>query len=279
MPLPVPQSDSDKEARGTAVVVGGSVSVPGAMLLSGMGALRAGAGKLQLVVPKTLVAGVGIAFPEAGIYGFAQTSRGEPAARAWRQVREFVEHADAVLIGPGFMDENAAGKLTRAVLENAPGPAFVLDAMALTGLAEEHEVLATHRGRIVLTPHAGEMAKLAHCTKEQVMTHPLATARAVADELKCVVVMKGATTYIVAPDGPAYRHRGGVVGLATAGSGDVLAGVITGLIARGIDTVLACIWGVYAHGKAGERLSEAVGALGFMAREIPPLIPGILCGR
>ena len=201
---------------------------------------------------------------------------GDPARAACQQISELLGRVDTALIGPGLMDETAAEALARCVLERADGPGFVIDAMSIAGLWDAQRILARHSGKLVITPHAGEMARLTGLSKEEVCAEPLRVARDVAAHLGCLVVMKGADTYIAQPDGLAFLHEGGVVGLATAGSGDVLAGVIAGLMARGTSVQEAALWGVFLHAQAGRSLSRDVGALGFLSRELLVELPKIM---
>lgn len=261
--------DSDKDARGRVLVVGGSPEVPGAIILTGEAALRSGAGKLQLVARVEAAEGLGIAVPEARIIAVPGGPEGQFGGLD--VIADFASRCDAVVVGPGLLDEVAAGHLTQRLIEQAGGAAFLLDAAALTGLRPE--VARKAAGRLVITPHAGEMAALSGLSKAEVLTDPLAVARAMAADLQAVVVMKGKHTFVVSPDGAAWLHEDGVVGLATGGSGDVLAGVIGGLLARGYAPTDAAVLGVYLHGQAGVRLSREVGALGFLARELPAQIP------
>ncbi|RZJ45611.1 MAG: NAD(P)H-hydrate dehydratase, partial [Brevundimonas sp.] len=131
-------------------------------------------------------------------------------------------------------------------------------------------------GRTVLTPHAGEMAALLGRNKEAVRADPLDAARQAAALFQSVVVMKGATTFVVTPDGAAWRHDGGVAGLGTSGSGDVLAGAVGGLLARGAAPLAAALWGVALHAQAGADLAAAGAPLGFLARELPDRLPVVL---
>jgi NAD(P)H-hydrate repair Nnr-like enzyme with NAD(P)H-hydrate dehydratase domain len=128
----------------------------------------------------------------------------------------------------------------------------------------------------VILPHAGEMAGLLGWTREQVEADPEASARRAAETLGVVGVIKGPCSYVVAPDGRCFRFEGGGVGLATSGSGDTLAGIVGGLCARGADPLTAALWGVYVHGEAGRALSDRVGRVGFLAREILDEIPAIV---
>src|SRR5215217_1252440 len=160
IPLPQPEEDGDKDQRARVLVIAGSVSVPGAVLLAATAALRAGTGKLQITTCQSIAIHLGLAAPEALIVGLPETSSGEIEPSAAIQLRERVARCDAVLMGPGMLDEGAAATLTAAVLDCSPGPAFVLDAGALGRLKDVAAVLARHKGRVVITPHAGEMANL-----------------------------------------------------------------------------------------------------------------------
>jgi ADP-dependent NAD(P)H-hydrate dehydratase len=271
-PLPALDDDGDKEERGRVLVIAGSASVPGAAVLAGTAALRAGAGKLRMAASPQARLHLGFAVPEAAIVEVGFGAAGEFGATP--TLRSAVQDADGVVIGPGMADEEAAGALVGELLR-APGHAnFVIDAAAMTGLrlrpAEGLE------GRLVLTPHAGEMAKLAGRSKAQVVTDPLAAAREVAAAIQAVVVMKGAETFIATPQGHAFRHAGGLIGLATSGSGDVLAGLIGGLLARGAPPATAAIWGVCVHAGAGARLAAKLGEVGFLARELLAELPCVL---
>ena len=274
-PLAELAAGGDKEARGRLVIIGGSASVPGAVLLSGTAALRAGAGKIQLAVPRALSIALGVAFPEAGILALDQTQSGEIACDG-NFLRESLAGADVVLIGPGIMSAEAAREVTAQALQQH-GPWFVIDAMALTQLKEAAPLMARHEGRIVLTPHAGEMAALWGVPKEHVAREALDIAIEVADQLRCTVVLKGARTCIADVEGRRFTHSLENVGLATAGSGDILAGIIAGLLARNNSAVTASLWGVSVHARAGAHLARCIGDVGFLARELLDQIPALLC--
>lgn len=278
MPLPRHGDDADKDARGRILVIGGSRAVPGALLLSGVAALRAGAGKLQLATVESIAPHIGVAVPEALVMALPETLGGEIAPTGVSPLVERLCRCDAVLIGPGMLDETSATEVTLEAL-HADGPAFVIDAGALCNLKAEAAALARHRGRIVITPHAGEMARLMDLMPEAIAADPVAVATNAAAELGAVVALKGGRTVIAAPDGRTWEYSQGRVGLATSGSGDTLAGVITGLLARGAAPHEAAIWGVYLHGEAGNRLSASRGPVGFLARELLAEIPAILAAQ
>jgi ADP-dependent NAD(P)H-hydrate dehydratase len=276
LPLPLPAEDGDKNQRGRVLVIAGSTSVPGAALLAATAALRAGAGKLQIATCQSIAMHLGLAVPEALVLGLPETSSGEIDPRAASGLREQIVRCDAVLVGPGMLDEEAAAGLTSDLLNCEPGAAFVLDAGALGRLKDIAAVLVRHKGRMVITPHAGEMANLLGIDKQDVLTNPAAIARETASLLHAVVALKGSRTYIAAPDEGTWTYSDGNVGLATSGSGDTLAGIIAGLLARGVTPLQAAQWGVFLHGEAGNRLAQARGPLGFLARELLAEIPGLM---
>jgi ADP-dependent NAD(P)H-hydrate dehydratase len=268
MPLPRPDAGGDKEDRGRVLVAGGERQNPGALVLAGTAALRAGAGKLRLAAPASIAVALGVAVPEARVMPLAETKNGAISPRAARELAALADAVDAFLLGPGMIDEAGATPLTRAVLARLQRPAVVLDAGCFPCLAENRNALRHLNGRVVITPHAGEMARILDLEKEAVEADPLAIARRAAEELGAVVALKGATTFIAAPDGEAYRYDGGDVGLATSGSGDVLAGMVAGLLARGATPMRAAAWAVYIHGEAGNVLCKSYGGIGFLAREL-----------
>jgi len=280
LPLPQPDGDGDKNARGRVLVIGGAREVPGAIVLAGTAALRAGAGKLQLATIAALAPHVGIAVPESLVAGTAETETGDIAASAAAGLAERANRTDAVLIGPGMMDADAAGRLLLALLPalDVPpaGPAVVLDAVALTALRDQPDALHRFGGRAVLTPHAGETAALLGVDRREIEADPSGIACAVAARFRAVVALKGATTHVATPEGRLYCHTSGCVGLATSGSGDTLAGIVAGLAARGAGPLEAALWGVFLHGAAGRALNERHGLIGFLARELLDEIPGLM---
>lgn len=278
MPLPPPDEEGDKDDRGTALVVGGSSEVAGAVLLAGLGVLRAGAGKLQLATVRSAASALGIAVPEALVVALPQTRRGEIAgAQAAVLLARHAERTTALLVGPGMSSARAARALLAPLLRRLGGDSVVvLDAGAIDALRSEPTLLLGLEGRAVITPHAGEMASLLGIAKERIEREPAATARDAAARFGAVVALKGAESWIAAPDGTLFHYTGGTVGLATSGSGDTLAGVISGLAARGASPTTAAVWGVYLHGAAGRVLERRIGRVGFLARELLDEIPPLL---
>ncbi len=270
--LPELDSELGKEARGQVMVVGGSDEIPGAVILAALGALRAGAGKLQIATSVRIAPHVATVVPEARVIGLRVTRAGELAVGSTRVLERELKRCDTVLIGPGMMDARAATQLVRYCEKQVEGT-LVIDAGALEAFAGRR---ARTEGRAILTPHAGEMASLLELDREVVLERPLEIARAAAAQLGAVVVLKGQRTFIVGPDGTSFENTAGNLGLGTSGSGDTLSGVIAGLAARGAEPVQAAVWGVFLHAKAGEVLARTVGPLGFLARELLAEIPPLL---
>ena len=161
--------------------------------------------------------------------------------------------------------------------------AVVLDAGAIACLGGGGKLLHALGGRAVVTPNAEELADIYGEAKEKISAGPPEAARRAASDFRAVVVLKGRETYVASPSGEVYVNRAGTVGLATSGSGDVLAGLIAGLVARGADPLRAAAWGVHLHALAGEHLGERMGTIGFLAREllaeIPPLMSELSRGK
>ena len=275
LPLPVPEEGA-KEERGAILVVAGSREVPGAALLAATAALRAGAGKLAMATAASVAVPLSLAMPEALVVALPETEAGAVRGEAAAELLRRFPAPDAALIGPGMTADADAQALAAGFLEGHDEAGIVLDAGALKGLEASAERVRARRGATVITPHAGEMAHLLGRERAAVEADPLGAAREAVARLGVVAVMKGACTYVVTPAGEAWTHDGGHVGLATSGSGDVLAGIIVGLMARGADAAHAALWGVHVHGEAGRRLAGTVGPLGFLARELPGEVPRIL---
>lgn len=276
LPLPALDDSADKEARGRVLLVGGCAENPGGLLLAAESALRAGAGKLQLATADSVAPALAIAVPEARVFAVAASGTDRIDPRAAKRIAELAEGVDALLIGPGLVDEDAAGRLTRGVLKRIRTPSLVLDAGGLAALRDEPRALAHLDGRAVLTPHAGEMAQLLKMERDAVEADPDDAARRAAARFGATVALKGPETVIAAPDGRIFRYTRGGAGLGTSGSGDVLGGIVAGLLARGADPLRAAAWGVFLHGEAGNALARRHGAVGFLARELAAEVPRLL---
>jgi ADP-dependent NAD(P)H-hydrate dehydratase len=251
-PLPDPQGS--KEARGTVLVVGGARSTPGAVLLAGVAALRAGAGRLQLAVESSTVSALSIAVPEAKVIGLAENDD---------ELRQLAADADVVAVGPGLDDIDDTTRLLRLVLEaTGKDTAMVLDAYALGALSKEQDLLAGRSQRVVLTPNVAEAERLLGREPSDDLA---AEAANLARRYQATVTLFG---HISTADGRAWREESGDVGLGTSGSGDVRAGIVAGLLGRGAEPAQAACWGAFAHAVSGQRLAPRYGRTGFLAREL-----------
>jgi len=273
-PLPDHGRGTDKNSRGRVLLVGGSMFVPGALGLTGEAVLRSGAGKLQIATVDAGAMHLGVLVPEAAMIGLPTDEDGEIGEGAAAKLVEPARHCDCVLIGPGMVSKPGGKGLVEGLLA-ALGDDHValLDAAAISCVGEIAPVIARLGGRAILTPHHGEMASLTGADIEEIAADPLGIARRTARLFNAIVVLKASETVIVAPDGAALIYGSDCVGLATGGSGDVLAGIIAGLAAQGADPFDAAAWGVWLHGEAGRRAADRIGPIGFLARDLPGEVP------
>jgi ADP-dependent NAD(P)H-hydrate dehydratase len=271
----LPAPGAGKSARGQVLVLGGTTTTPGGVLLAGEASLRSGAGKLLLAVPAPLAVALGVAVPEAGVTGLSCDDGGSLDAGCASAALELASDADAVLVGSGFMDPDSSTRLLEAFTPDLEA-ALVLDALGSAFLTDHPEGLHHLGGRAVLTVNPTELQYVAHCEAEDVENDAEAVAAEVARRSRVVVLCGGSEKTIVTPDGDAWVVQGGGPGLGVSGSGDVQAGVVAGLLARGAEPAQAAVWAAYLHARAGERLAASVGAVGYLAREIPPELPAVL---
>lgn len=273
---PLPQPHGNKRSRGQVLVVGGGRTTPGAAMLAGLGALRVGAGVLTLAVAATVAAAVAAAVPEAGVLWLPENERQVLDEGAAEPVTGRLAKADALLVGPGLDDpDGARALLDRLVPQLPPKLPVILDAFAIGVLPDlDEQAQAALRGRLVLTPNDTEVRYLNESGDEDEQNGvELDELRKVADRYQAVL---SCNNTVVRPDGRAWNVPAGHAGLGTSGSGDVLAGAVTGLIARGADLDQATCWATYLHATAGDRLAAPVGPLGFLASELLGQLPLIL---
>lgn len=276
-PPPVHGNGTTKNSRGRVLAIGGSAMVPEALRLTGEAALRVGAGKLQMATIASVAIGLGLVVPEAGVLALPEDSDGEIAGGAGPLLETSLNGCDTLVIGPGMGSAGAAKALLDIVLnQRCDEVTLVIDALAIGSARDLRDALVAFDGRMVFTPHHGEMAMLKGLDEDAVAKSPEKVARDVAVQYGAVVVLKGSDTVIAAPDGTTLHYGGGGTGLATGGSGDVLAGAIGGLMSRGASPIIAAGWGVWLHGQSGRRVATTKGPIGFLAREVPAEFPRLL---
>ena len=276
-PLPLP-GGGGKEERGLVLIVAGSPEIPGAAVLAATAAFRAGAGKVTIATPASIAQSVAFAVPESRVIALEERRKGGITANAAGALDELADVVSAVLIGPGLDDRSSTRTLTAALLATFSKAAIILDAAAMNVAMMGRAHATPFSSPVLLTPHAGEMAKLTDSDKDSIEARPEEAALQAAQKWNAFVALKGAITHIAAPDQRLWRHQGGNFGLAISGSGDVLAGIIAGLVARGASLEQAAAWGVRLHARAGEKLAERFGTLGYLARELAAEVPGVMAG-
>ncbi len=272
---PLPDPAGGKEARGSILVIGGSTETLGAVVLAAEAALRAGAGKLQVATVASLAPFAAQVLPEAKVRGLPETSGGALGPDAADAVRELAESADAVLIGPGMADVEATQAFGERLLPSLRCP-LALDALGLATVTADETCLHHLEGRVVMTPNPTEIAIALHTDDDAVEGDPSGAALDLAARARGVVGLGGVTSWVATPSGDLWQDDSGGAGLGVSGAGDVRAGIVAGLLARGAEPAQAGVWGAYLHGRAGERLTSSVGRLGFLARELPPQVPRAL---
>lgn len=251
---PLPDPGISKRSRGQVLVVGGSRRSPGAPVLAAEAALRVGAGRLGVAVPSSAAADLGAVMPETGVLRLPD--RGP--RRLPRDVRQEIAAADAVLTGPGLDDPRRTRAILLAVAAAAPS-CLVLDAFALGILPGIDRALLPER--LVLNPNRDEAAILLGRRLSGDLARDVVE---IARRYRAVVNCYG---HFADPAGASWRVRDGGPELGSSGSGDVLAGAMTGFIARGLDPVRGAAWGSWTHARAGARLARRRG-IGFLAREL-----------
>ncbi|MCU1517970.1 MAG: yjeF-like protein hydroxyethylthiazole kinaserelated protein [Pseudarthrobacter sp.] len=284
---PLPSAGEDKYSRGSVMVIGGARSTPGAVLLAGTAALRAGAGRIALAVAESVAMQLAVTLPEAGVTGLPETPNGSVRGSDLGLIFEELIGADAVLIGPGLDDIDLTEELLRTLLErDADGGAgggagtgdatIILDAFALGCLPKLGDALEPWKGRLILTPNPQEAGILLGRDVEDLEPD----VAAVAERYQAVVSCQGIIARPPngdAPEGPSiWEITTGFGGLGTSGSGDVLAGAIAGLRARGTSDAQAACWGTHLHAAAADRLASRLGPLGFLARELADELPALM---
>ncbi|MBO0900909.1 NAD(P)H-hydrate dehydratase [Cellulomonas sp. zg-ZUI222] len=274
---PLPEPTGGKDARGGVLVLGGARATPGAVLLAGVAALRVGAGRLSLGVAASVAGPLAVAVPEAGVVGLPEGRTGSVTGPGDELDGE-LQRADVVVVGPGLDEPDGTLALLRAVVAAAPATtSLVLDAFALGVLRDARDLHGALRGRTVLTPNTTEAGRLlgqdADTTDEGRDDADVPVAARLADAYDVVVACAGV---VAEPRGRRWRSSTGYSGLGTSGSGDVLAGAVGGLLARGAPPAQAACFGVAAHGVAGDRLAASVGPHGYLASELLAELPRVL---
>jgi NAD(P)H-hydrate epimerase len=267
-------SDSTKFAAGSVLVCGGSPGLTGAPCMAAEAAMRAGAGYVTVLAPAGLQAVLASKLLEVMTVALPEED-GAIAADAVAIAQERAERADAVVLGPGLGRTDAALHFARRAAQAIPLP-LLLDADGLNAHAGALESLRDRTAPTVLTPHAGELGRLLERESSEIAAHRLESVRTAAQRAQAVVVLKGDDTLVAHPDGRVAVNRGGAPALATAGTGDVLSGVVGAYLAKGMDAFHAACAGVFVHAAAGRVAAREIGEEGVIASDVIAALPRAL---
>ena len=273
--LPSRPAESHKGTFGSTMVVAGSRNYVGAAYLAATAATRVGAGLVTIALPESIQAMVAAKATEPVYLPLPESSRGVVASGAASAVLEQLERHDAMLIGCGLGQAPETRELVESILySDSPGlPPTVVDADALNHMAHDPAWPTRFRTPAVLTPHPGEMARLLGALEPPTQAERIPRATGAAAAWNKVTVLKGAYTIVASQDGGAMLSPFANPGLASAGTGDVLAGAIAGLLSQGLSLEQAAALGVYLHGMAGERVARELGTTGMVAGDLLGVLP------
>lgn len=277
---------SHKGDYGHVLVIAGSQGKTGAAFMTAKACLRAGAGLVTIGVPETLLNVFQSRVTEEMVLPLSDTGKGTFSAKAYDQIRNFLDtRADVLAIGPGITVDEETASLSKKILETSTVP-MVLDADAINVLAGRKDLLKKVKAPVILTPHTGEMARLLTSVagksvkdkdkkglRSEIEGNRIAMSRTAAMETGAYFVLKGAPTIVADPEGRIFINTTGNPGMATAGSGDVLTGMLAGLLGQGMHPVDACRLAVFLHGLAGDTAAEAQGMHSLIASDIIESIP------
>lgn len=270
------QSDCHKGLAGKVGVIAGSQGLTGAAALTSMASLRAGAGLVTLGIAESLHDIMEVKLTEVMTKPLPEIVGGAIGKKALPYIEEMASQNNVLAIGPGLGRQEETLAVIREAIINAECP-LVIDADALNALAGHTDLLNKAKALPVVTPHPGEMARLTGLTVKDVNEDCIEIARQSAGLWEAIVVLKGARTIVAYPDGEIYINTNGNPGMATGGTGDVLTGVIAGLIAQGISTHAAAIAGVHIHGLAGD-IAATSGTIGLTAGDVMNALPAAIHG-
>ena len=273
--LPKRKPDSHKGTYGHLVVIAGSRGKGGAAALSSLSALRAGAGLVTLALPECLNVSFEAAIPEVMTLPLPDTDEGTINESAFDMLIEFLEGKSAVLIGPGITTNQSTSSLIKNLIKKISCP-MLIDADGLNIATDEIKLLKKKKTPVIVTPHPGEMARLLNTTSKKVQGDRIGAGRRLATKYGIYVILKGARTIIATPDGDVYINPTGNPGMATAGTGDVLSGIIAGFLCQGFSAKDSSILGVYLHGMAGDISASNLSQTALIASDLIRALPEVI---
>ncbi len=270
--LPSRAAYTHKGSFGKVLILAGSVGMTGAAYLASEAALRSGTGIVILGIPRSFNPIMEVKLTEVMTIPLDETEKHSLGEDAGETILKLMKDFSVLGIGPGISRELETQRLVRKIIERSNMP-LVVDADAIYALRKDTTILKRVKAPLVITPHPGEMAKLINKDIDYILDNQLYITKEIAKEFGIVVVLKGARTIVTNKEGKAYINIGDNSGMATAGSGDVLTGIICSLIAQGIDNFSAAIAGVYIHSLAGNLARDIKGERGMIAGDILFQVP------
>lgn len=273
--IPARKADANKGTYGHVLVVGGSLGMSGAAYFASLGAYRTGAGLVQILTPACNREILQIQIPEAIVSGYnPEEINGD--RDAWTErLSALMNWSTAVILGPGLGKEAYVRTLVEDVMQSAFVP-IVMDADALNAAAQYPYLTGFYTENIIITPHIGEMARLTGKSTGEIAERTVETATEYRDTYGITCLLKSDRSVTAAVDGPVYVTQSGTPALAKGGTGDVLTGVIAGLLCLGFDLGQAAAYGSFLHGLAGRRAAEKTSAHGVLAREVADALPEVM---
>jgi ADP-dependent NAD(P)H-hydrate dehydratase / NAD(P)H-hydrate epimerase len=271
--LPKRKPDAYKGDCGRVVLIAGSTGMTGAACLAAESSLRAGAGMAILGIPESLNSIFEIKLTEVMTKPLPDVrKRGVLALRGLGEIKQLLKWGNCVALGPGLGQHFETVELVKRLIQQIELPT-VIDADGLNSIAKDISVLKSCKAPFILTPHIGELSRLNKVPIEEIVKDRIKYAKEFAREYNCVLVFKGPPTIIAESKGQVYVNPTGNAGMATAGSGDVLTGIIVGFLAQGLSTLDSAICGVYIHGLAGDLACREKGQMGMIASDIMNKVP------
>lgn len=268
-------NDTHKGTYGRVGIVGGSTGFTGAAYLASLASLKTGAGYVYTLTPAKLTSIMSIKLTEAIIRPIEDNNTGRFTMESLQDILKYIKDMDALAIGPGMGVDGDRTYLVKEIIRNAKVP-LVLDADAINCISNMPEMLLGHDTPVIVTPHPGEMAKFLDISIEKLQEKRVYFSELLAKKYNIIVVLKGHRTVVASPKLGIYINETGNPGMATAGTGDVLTGVITSLLGQGLKSFEAAKLGVHLHGMAGDLASEKIGEYGMIASDVLENMPAAI---
>ncbi len=269
------KADSHKSSFGHLLIIAGSPGLTGAAYMAGMGAMRIGAGLATIALPESLNPIMEVKTTEVMTIGLPETIDKTLGPESYSRIKEALENKSAVVIGPGLGNKKGVFELIEKVIRDIEAP-LIIDADGLNAVARDVSILKGLNAEVILTPHPGEMSRLLKIPASEIQNDRLSAAGRLSEATGATVILKGAGTVIAGKDKRVFINPTGNPGLSTAGTGDILAGMIGGLLAQGYRPIEAASAGAYIHGLAGDAVRDLNGEAGMIATDLLAHIPRLL---